>query len=246
MNFHHLLLGAAIGCMTFAAHAANEPMPGQQQSCSYTFKASSGEERTIRYWLFAPERYKQIDQRWPIMIFLHGAGERGDDLELVKTHGPPKLVGRRTDFPFVLVAPQCAEDAHWEVADIKALLDHLTDNPRLDSNRVYLTGISMGGYGTWDFLAEHSDLIAAAAPVCGGGDPSKAVRFKDIPLWVFHGAKDDAVPLKESEQMIDAILVAGGKPQFTVYASLGHNCWDAAYDTEELYRWFLAQSKRKR
>ena len=177
------------------------------------------------------------------MMFLHGAGERGDDLNLVKDHGPPKLASEGKDFPFVIISPQCPRNVSWsnKVDDLNALLDHIIANYEVDQSRVYLTGLSMGGYVTWKLASENPERFAAIAPICGGGERRSARRrLKNMPIWVFHGAKDDVVPLENSEEMVEALKKAGNdNVKFTVYPDADHDSWTETYNNPRLYEWFL-------
>jgi len=202
----------------------------------------------IDYLLSLPKGYGQKDQEWPLMLFLHGAGERGDDLDKVKVHGPPKLVAQGKDLPFIVVSPQCPNGTWWSAPDqiqtLTGLLDEIVANYDVDESRVYLTGLSMGGYGTWSLGATTPDRFAAIAPICGGGEKRMAWRLKEMPIWVFHGAKDSVVPLAQSEEMVEAVKGAGGNPKLTVYPEANHDSWTATYDNPELYDWFLSHRKR--
>src|SRR5438067_11719457 len=147
-------------------------------------------EKTITvktdYLLFLPEGYsKDTDKKWPLMLFLHGAGERGSDVNKVKVHGPPKIVEKRKDFPFIVVSPQCPADSWWRAFELLSLLDEIQKDYRVDPDRVYLTGLSMGGFGTWELASQAPQRFAAIAPICGGGNPALARRIKDLPIWVF-------------------------------------------------------------
>jgi predicted peptidase len=173
------------------------------------------------------------------MVFLHGAGERGSDLEKVKTHGPPKLVAQGKVFPFILVSPQCPEGQWWDTDMLDALLDTVLAKYRVDPDRVYLTGLSMGGFATWAWAAAHPERFAAIAPICGGGDPFLAWRLKSLPVWAFHGAKDPVVPVKMTTDMVDALKAAGGDVRVTIYPDAGHDAWTDTYNNQELYDWFL-------
>ena len=197
----------------------------------------------LDYLLALPQGYATSRQKWPLMLFLHGAGESGSDLEKVKTHGPPKLVEAGRDFPFILVSPQCPGRG-WNVDTLNALLDDVTAHCRVDKDRVYLTGLSMGGYGSWTLAAAHPERFAAVVPICGGGNPGDAKKLAGLPIWVFHGAKDNTVPIRRSEEMVEAIKAAGGNVKFTVYPEAGHDSWTQAYDEPELYRWLLEQKRR--
>lgn len=197
------------------------------------------------YLLYLPKGYGQQDRKWPLMLFLHGAGERGSDLNLVKKHGPPKLVEAGQDLPFVIVSPQCPAGQWWpeHVDMLSALSDDVQSRYAIDPNRVYLTGLSMGGYGTWVLACQQPERFAAIAPVCGGGQAFLADRLKNLPVWAFHGAKDPIVPLSESRQMVDAVNKAGGQAKLTVYPDAGHDCWTATYENPELYQWLLSHKR---
>lgn len=209
-----------------------------------TLKATVTRDVALKYWLYLPKGYADdTAKKWPLMLFLHGAGERGDDLEKVKKHGPPKLIAAGMELPFIVVAPQCPTDAWWEstgqVIALIALLDEIQAAHRVDLDRVYCTGISMGGYGTWRLACEFPDRFAAVAPICGGGRPFLARAMKDLPAWVFHGAKDPVVPLSESEKMVEALKRAGGTVEFTVYPEALHDSWTETYDNPAVFDWLL-------
>lgn len=204
-------------------------------------------ERTLKlnFLLHLPENYEaEKDRRFPLMIFLHGAGERGDDLAKVKVHGPPKMVENGEDFPFILASPQCPKDSWWTEEPVLELVDYLEATYRVDPARIYLTGLSMGGYGTWHFATKAPERFAAIAPVCGGGAPYKMRWIKDLPVWAFHGAKDTVVPPYDSERLVEALEKQGNKSaKLTVYPEAGHDSWTATYANPELYRWFLSHSR---
>ena len=200
---------------------------------------------TMDYLLFLPQDYEKKDS-WPLMLFLHGAGERGDDLELVKKHGPPKIVETKKDFPFILVSPQCKSRRWWEPFELTALLDDVVAKYKVDEDRIYVTGLSMGGFGTWSLASHTPDRFAAIVPICGGGEPYWTRRFVHLPVWVFHGAKDFAVPLERSEEMVEALKKHGGNVKLTVYPDAGHDSWTETYDNPELYEWLLQQKRGER
>ncbi|MCJ8014544.1 prolyl oligopeptidase family serine peptidase [Paenibacillus sp. KQZ6P-2] len=196
----------------------------------------------LDYLLHVPEGYDQnSDHKWPVILFLHGSGERGSDVGLVKVHGVPHIVDHDPAFPFIAISPQCPEDSDWhaEKEAVMAVLDEVMEAYHTDPARVYLTGLSMGGYGTWLLAAEHPSRFAAAVPVCGGGNPKKADTLKETPIWAFHGAKDDIVPLSQSEVMVEAVQAAGGDVKLTVYPEANHNSWSETYDNQEVYNWLL-------
>lgn len=203
--------------------------------------------RTIgcRYLLARPRDFSP-QAAWPLLLHLHGAGERGEDLSLVKRHGPLKLVERGADLPFIIAAPQCPMGKWWNNDLLILFLDHLLATQPIDADRVYLTGLSMGGYGTWYLAMEHPERFAAIAPICGGGYWFIAGLLRHVPVWAFHGAKDEVIPLQESERMVQAVLDAGGDARLTVYPDAGHDAWTETYDNPELYKWFLSHRRKSR
>jgi predicted peptidase len=221
---------------------------GQQ---AHTFETQIEKILSLNYLLFLPPDYTKYPQkRWPLILFLHGAGERGEDIELVKIHGLPKVVERRKDFPFVVVSPQCPADSWWpaHAEELDALLNEVTASYSVDSDRLYLSGMSMGGYGTWHLAALYPKRFAALAPICGGGPwflgyPERVSTLKDVPIWVFHGAKDPVVPLTESQRMVDALKAVDGNVRFTVYPDAEHDSWTETYNNPELYEWFLQHTR---
>lgn len=240
------LIAACCG-MLIATVAADDMAIKNQEKKS--FKARSVKTLETEYLLFLPQGYKEDrHKRWPLMLFLHGAGERGKDLAKVAVHGPPKLVKDRPDFPFILISPQCPAGQSWSDDTLLALLDQVIKKHRVDPRRVYLTGLSMGGYGTWSLGLKYPDRFAAIAPICGGGDylpillpgQGKQAALKQLPVWVFHGAKDQGVPLSESERMVNALKRIGNQNvKFTIYPEADHDSWTETYQNKELYDWLL-------
>jgi len=199
------------------------------------------------YLLFIPsDYYKEETKKWPLILFLHGIDESGSNIELVKKNGIPKLVEEDKDFPFIVVSPRCPADHYWIPSVLKKLLNDVCSKLRVDRNRIYLTGLSMGRYGTWYTAIEYPKLFAAIAPVCGGGDPYRVCRLGNMPVWAFHGAKDTTVPPQESIGMVKALKDCNGNVKFTLYPELGHDCWTETYNNPELYQWFLEQNKTNR
>jgi predicted peptidase len=218
-----------------------EPVAGKQQACTFekTIKI------TLSYLLYLPKDYAEKDSR-PLLLFLHGAGERGDDLDLVKKHGPPKLIAAGKDFPFIVVSPQCPNGRWWQPFELMAMVDDVVAKYKVDKDRIYVTGLSMGGFGTWSLAGTTPDRFAALVPICGGGDPSTVRRMAHLPVWVFHGAKDPVVPLSASEKMVEALKKINGNVKFTVYPEAGHDSWTEAYNNPELYDWLLQQKRTPR
>ena len=215
--------------------------PGQQSHESFSVPGASGAFAEVRYLLFLPHGYQSGGKDWPLLLFLHGAGERGTDLEVVKKHGPPKVVESNRDFPFIVVSPQCPSNERWQPSVLLQLMDHLVATHRVDPKRIYVTGLSMGGYATWSLCTTAPERFAAAVPICGGGKATEAIRLKDLPLWVFHGAHDPIVSLHQSEEMVQAVQSAGGNVKFTVYTEGGHDSWSETYANQAVFDWLLEQ-----
>lgn len=198
----------------------------------------------LQFLLYLPKNYGAPDTRYPLLMFLHGSGERGNDINKLKVHSVPKIVDTKDDFPFIVVSPQCPEGERWDAEELNLLLDEVIRRLPVDTTRVYLTGLSMGGYGTWKLAAAHPERFAAIAPVCGGGTIEDTWRLREMPVWAFHGAKDDLVLPIESERMIESLKRMGStKVKYTLYPDANHNSWDATYANPELYEWFLQHKK---
>jgi predicted peptidase len=245
-------LGAILCGMLAAAVVADDM--GIKNQEKKTFKARTVKSAELEYLLFLPAGYNDDKEKsWPLMLFLHGAGERGKDISKVTVHGPPKLVKEKADFPFILVSPQCPAGQTWSDDVLLALLEEVIKKHRVDPARVYLTGLSMGGYATWSLGTKYPDRFAAIAPICGGGDilpillPGKQAALKRLPVWAFHGAKDSLVPLAESERMVNALKKAGNENvKLTVYPEADHDSWTETYKNQELFDWMLQQKSPPR
>jgi predicted peptidase len=208
-----------------------------------TFDGDVVQHVKLRYLLALPDGYDdpaRAQEKWPLVIFLHGVGECGENLEFVKRHGPPKLIEQGRKLPCIVVSPQ-SPIPWWPPFAVNALVDDLCVRLRVDESRLWLTGLSLGGFGTWAAAIERPDRFAAIVPVCGGGDWVGVRRLKDVPTWVFHGRLDEAVPLKMAEDMVRSLERAGGHPKFTIYDDLAHDSWTRAYDDPELWTWLFAQ-----
>lgn len=208
-----------------------------------TFTTNHRGRVRIRYLLYLPEAAAGRSQPLPLVLFLHGAGERGSDIDAVKRHGPPELVEQGKKFPFILVSPLCPEGEAWSVPLLHALLDKIRASHRVDPSRLYLTGLSMGGNGVWRLAMAIPEQVAALVPVCGWGDVSRVGLLKDIPVWVFHGKKDRVVPVERSEEMVRALKECGGNVRFTTYPEAGHDSWTETYNNPALFHWLLDQSR---
>jgi predicted peptidase len=230
-----------IGCTQMEKSEMTSDMLEQEGQHAQTFEKEITKTLSCKYLLFLPEDYGQQQKRWPLMLFLHGAGERGDDLNKVKVHGPPKIVETRKDFPFIVVSPQCPEDDWWtkKTEVLINLLDEIIAHYDVDTERVYLTGLSMGGYGSWALASEYPDRFAAVVPICGGGNRIMSITLKDMPIWAFHGAKDSVVPVEESKELVEAINARGGIARLTIYPDANHDSWTETYNNQEVYDWLL-------
>lgn len=218
-----------------------------------SFEAEVTTRYALRYLVSLPPGYEGSTERAPVLLFLHGSGERGDDLEKVKAWGPPRLVeedaGWRARMPFIVISPQCPEGERWDAGALLALLDHVESTYRVDPDRVYVTGLSMGGYGTWALADAAPERFAAVAPVCGGYPYlglAAPRRILELPVWAFHGDADDVVPVSETVEVIEALRAAGApedRARMTIYEGVGHGSWIPAYADEALWAWMLAQRR---
>ncbi|MDB6121586.1 MAG: Phospholipase/Carboxylesterase [Pedosphaera sp.] len=254
-NLLHLFLAvgalALTSCSTMKKQAAAPAKPDIENLTAKKFS------QTIRadYSLFLPRDYKSsAKKKWPVIVFLHGAGERGVNIWKASTHGPTKYIEKHPDFPFILVTPLCPPDHKWSDEAVLGILDKVTADYAVDTNRIYLTGLSMGGYGTWSLATTYPGRFAAIAPICGGeGNIGivlalyekgvKAQALKSLPLWAFHGGKDTTVVADESKRMVELMKKAGCKEvELTVYPEATHNSWTETYNNPKLYEWFLQHS----
>lgn len=226
------------------------------------YKDAAG--KSLPYRLMKPEKYDAA-KKYPLVLFLHGAGERGNDNDKQLIHGIPQFASaeNRAKYPCFLIAPQCSSRRKWVEIDwtldshempekpsrpLRQTLEAIAELQKefsIDPDRLYVTGLSMGGYGTWDVICRHPEMFAAAVPICGGADERQAPRIAKLPIWTFHGALDKAVKPERSRKMIDALHKAGGLPGHTEYPDVGHNSWDLAYRDPEMYRWLFSKSRKK-
>lgn len=211
-------------------------------------------QHQLDYLQYLPPDYDaDPTKRWPLLLFLHGAGERGSDVQKVAIHGPLREVRRGTNFPFIIIAPQCPEGQLWDNDRLLHLLREVSGKLRVDPRRVYLTGLSMGGYGSWKLGLTRPELFAALAPICGGGSLIDALlgsreqgaALRSLPIWAFHGAKDPVVPLDESERMVARLKRMGVTDiKLTVYPEAQHDSWTDTYSNPEFYAWLLKQERQ--
>jgi predicted peptidase len=269
-----LLAFAGVGLST--AHAAENQMVA-------SFTTTVTKTVTYQYLVSLPTGYDAAgDKKWPVLLFLHGSGERGSDPWLVAKHGPPKLIrgpvptppptpgalpgpvespeararaeaaGKMLRENFIVISPQCPAGTGWNDDAVLALLDQVVATHQADPHRLYLTGLSLGGYATWSIAMKNPQRFAAVVPICGGGQRSDVVRNRgdqkaallSLGVWAFHGAKDPTVPLDESERMVDVLKKSGVTDvQLTVYPEAKHDSWTEAYSTPELYTWLLKHER---
>ena len=263
------IIGASLlaGCSTVGPSGKGEFKDNQH---ALAFKRTITKNIGYEYLLFLPKGYEaQADKKWPLILFLHGSGERGTNVWLVSVHGPPKLVKPVVEAPknetpearaqrelamkklsenFIVISPQCPANERWDNDTLLGLLDHINATHRVDTSRVYLTGLSMGGFGTWSLGVRYADRFAALAPICGGGERidiliagrKNKAALQSTAVWAFHGGKDTTVPPEESDKMIAAMKKAGATDlQLTIYPEAGHDSWTATYANPKLYDWFL-------
>lgn len=215
----------------------------EQQSMVFESK----KVQKLKYLVYLPKSYSQED-KWPFILFLHGAGERGDNLESIKKYGIQERLLRDDEFPFIVVSPQCPANTIWEMHFdlLTELLDEIEHKLNIDKDRMYLTGLSLGGYGAWNYAMLYPQRFAAVVPVSGGAmNPKMTRQLKDVPVWVFHGEKDQSVSIEESRKVVDVLRSHGGNVRFTIFPDAGHEVCTTAYENEELYAWLLKQKKIK-
>ena len=217
---------------------------GAEQKAA-TFSETVTKTVELDYLLHLPEGYDaDPSKRWPLVLFLHGAGERGDDVWKVATHGPPKLVQAGQDIPAIVVSPQCPANQWWtqHLDALSALLDKMEAEYRVDGDRIYVTGLSMGGFGTWALAGRNPERFAAAIPICGGADMISAISLREMPVWAFHGEDDAVVPLEETTRLVAAIERRGGtKVKLTTYPGVNHDSWTQTYDDPAVWEWLFSQ-----
>lgn len=226
-------------------NAAQSDESGKQTAA--VFETKDGTK--VDYLFYLPKDYKKEgEQKFPFLIFLHGRGESTGGIQAVAKWGPPQLVARGEELPFIIVSPQCPAGDFWssekQVGVVTELIEGVMSTHAVDPQRVYLTGLSMGGFGSWALAAKSPEKFAAVVPICGAGDPKQANQLKDLPIWVFHGDQDNAIPIKHSNAMVEAIKAAGGSQiRYTTLEHVGHNSWSAAYASPDIYDWMLQHTK---
>jgi len=240
-----------------------------QESPSYSKELYTSQNDTLPYRLLLPKNYKK-NKKYPLLIFLHGSGERGNDNEAQLVHGSTLFLDQkvRDEFPAIVVFPQCKANASWnsvrygeengrrvfnfpsapeankQLELVEELMDFFLKNYKIDNERIYLGGLSMGGMGAFELLLRNPDTFAAVFPICGGANPETASTIKNTPLWIFHGAEDAVVPPKYSQDIYQALKKENARVQFTMYPNVGHDSWTPAFAEAQLLPW-LFSNKRK-
>lgn len=231
---------ASSGCPGTAAYAS-EPEAQTVEQATIVVRKS------YQFLRYLPPDYDADPVRlWPLVLFLHGAAERGSDIERVKRQGLPRRIAEGATFPAVIISPQCPAEEWWNVPALDALVEKIASEARIDRERIYATGLSMGGFGTWALAIHSPGRYAAILPICAGGEIQRAWVLRDTPVWTFHGDLDSIVPIARSQQMVDAIRAAGGSPRFTVYPGYHHDAWTITYEDAEVMAWLFAQRRDAR
>lgn len=200
----------------------------------------------LDYLVALPDGYDDDAQRaWPVVLFLHGMGERGSNVNDIKRHGPPKLIEAGQSYDAIIVSPQCPESTIWshQTDALMALLDKIENEYRVDVDRVYLTGLSMGGYGVLALGSRHPERFAAVVPICGGGSRIELVTLRGMPMWFFHGGADPVVPAEESVRLVEHLNRGGQQAKLTVYPGVDHDSWTPTYNDPEMWGWMLRQKR---
>lgn len=214
----------------------------RNQQWWYDLRKKIGQPLKYKYLDFVPAN--ATDKKLPAILFLHGSGERGDDLSKIENSGPRGYAKKNAkDFPFIVISAQCPYNDWWNPLAVKDLVDEILAKYPIDPDRLYLTGLSMGGFGTWSVGSKFPEPFAAMVPICGGGDPKQIDKLVDMPLWVVHGGADKTVRPSQSYRMIEALRKKQGRVRFTFYPAAGHDTWTATYNDPRLYAWFLEQKR---
>lgn len=247
------------------ADAKTQPEAAMAAFEAHTFRSNNGD--TLPYRMLWPEGYDEHDtMRYPLVVFLHGAGERGNDNRLQLTHGTPLFLENRAAFPAIVLMPQCASTDYWaqmeklpngdrlfhfnehpnpSLAAVIDLVEHFSSHPSVDTERRYLMGLSMGAMGAFELLARCPDLFAAAALICGGTNPALLPLYAhQVPLWIFHGESDNVVAVENSRRLVRALQDKQAVVRYNEYPGVGHNSWDNAFAEPELLPWLFQYRRR--
>ena len=218
----------------------NQPTPGKIVKQQFEWNQGQDSNTPIRYWLYLPKKYHQMPQ-WPLVIYLHGTGGRGFDLQKIYNVGPLNSIREGNHLSAIVVVPQCPSGLRWDASLVEDLLQDVSRSQKMNSRKIYLTGYSMGGYGTWKIGSEIPDKFAAIVPIAGGGDTVWATKLFSKPIWAFHGAKDRIVSIDRTHQMIEAVEQAGGTPKFTTFPKSGHSINSLVFENKSFWEWLFEQ-----
>ncbi len=210
----------------------------------YLFPKMINQRDYNKYLLYVPDEVPETG-KYPLLLYLHGSGARGNDLSVLENHGPRPFLMNHKEFPFVLVSPLCKKDDSWHPLYLLRMLDSIEAKLPIDKNRIYVTGLSMGGNGTWNLARAAPDRFAAIAPLCGRAhfETEDVKALKDLSIWAFHGKKDDLVPYQASERLVNKLEEINADVKYTLYPELGHRIWDETYGNPDLYHWLLSKIK---
>jgi len=242
-----ILLAVVLISCDSTQNTASDTVSVSPGSSEQTITFTVSKEITLQYLCYVPPEFDSAGTAlWPLVIYLHGYNAVGSDLNLVKTHGLPRKIEEGTEFPFIVLSPQCPEDKWWSyfVDELEIFVESMFSIYPVDTNRVYLTGFSMGGYGTWYLAARRPEWFSAIAPVCGRGPKNRACNMKDMGVWIFHGEKDEVVDFQYSLDMYTALQTCGAPNlKFSRFPEAGHMIDSLAYDNDSLYTWLLSFPK---
>ena len=210
----------------------------------YLFPKMINQREYKDYLLYVPDQIPKSG-KYPLILYLHGSGPRGGDASVLEGSGPRPFLMKNKDLPFVLVSPICAKDDSWHPLYLNRLLDSIEAKLPIDKSRIYITGLSMGGNGTWSLARSKPGRFAAIAPVCARSpfETEEVAALKNLSVWAFHGKKDDVIPYQETEKLVNKLEELNADVTFTLYPDLNHAICDETYNNPELYDWFLSKSK---
>ena len=214
---------------------------------SHMLLAKTSKEANLKYLIYFPDDYFIQKKKYPLVLFLHGAGERGDDIEMIKKHGIPKRIEDGMNFPFITVSPQCEEGVWWShvknLESLKKLMENLILDLHIDKKKIYGTGLSMGGYGILELASMVPTLFTAIVPICGGMITNKLRSLEKVPIWMFHGEKDDVIPIESSLFIYEYLKEKNKNIYLTTYPNVMHDSWTMTYENQEVYDWLLSFKK---
>lgn len=246
MNMLKKIVLVCLGCIFLSGCVEPLIMVKRGDQIAGNIKVTSTED--YKYLIYLPKDYAEKQthkKKWPLILYLHGDGSRGNNINILKYSGLPKLIADGEDFPFIIVSPQCHKYESWpgKLESLISLLNHIEAKYPIDKTRVYATGYSSGAFGCWALASFYPERFTAIVPISGGGEVDYAEDMKNVAVWAFHGAKDTTVSPERSKEMVDAVNAAGGDTKLTIYPNAGHGIWQQTYENPELYDWMLAHKR---